>query len=82
VPARRPRLVFTVFDSPALADRFTDVIVPAVAAEPSGVDLVADPGRRLYLIDAIRNALDGGSGEGGPTEQDSAGAGEQAYVVC
>lgn len=45
VPTRRPRLVFTVFDFPALADRFTDVIVPAVAAEASGVDLVADPGR-------------------------------------
>jgi hypothetical protein len=43
--ARRPRLVFTVFDAPVLAERFNDVIRPALAAEPSGVELVADPAR-------------------------------------
>ena len=36
VPTRRPRLVFTVFKSPALADRFTDVIAPAIAPNHQG----------------------------------------------
>ncbi|HEX2290779.1 MAG TPA: hypothetical protein VHH53_11440 [Pseudonocardiaceae bacterium] len=45
VPTRRPRLVFTVFNAPVLTERFTDVIHPALAAESSGVELVADQTR-------------------------------------
>ena len=94
VPTRRPRLVFTVFDAPVLAERFIDVIGPALAAESSGVELVADPARTqgagYYKHAAIGlRARDGGCevdlGDGGITTWTAALLGdakERCVVSC
>jgi len=94
VPTRRPRLVFTVFDSPTLAERFADVIAPTVTAELSEVDLVADRGRTqgagYYTHAAIGlRAQHGGEeidlGDGGTTTWTAAllgNAKERCVVSC
>ncbi|WP_051580776.1 hypothetical protein [Pseudonocardia acaciae] len=71
-PTHRPRLLFTPFDSPVLAQRFADVIVPALAADRSCVELTADPDRTQgsgYYADAALclRAGDVDLGDGGTT---------------
>jgi hypothetical protein len=95
LPARDVRIQVTAFDSPVLAERLHDTVLPAVHPLPARVSVEQDQqrerARRYYTSGAIRLAVDDGTanlqeiGDGGFTDwtaQLMADRKERCLVSC
>jgi hypothetical protein len=89
-PARRAAVSYTVFDSPPLAERIAETVLPALEPLPPGVTISEDPdrqhGRGYYQRGAIKIHVDGQEiGDGGFTDwtaQLTSDAKERCFTSC